>query len=171
MSLEPVISVDDIAAAWFARQRAGDLALDQAAELEAWLEADPEHRAALDALHRAWERAELARHDPEILAWRERALKRPNSWRRFLTPRAVAAALAVAVLGVGSAWMVGSAGLLTGYWRFSGQEFRTDHGQRATFTLPSLPSWRNRTASWKPRSSGRYGQESPRCHLPKMPVR
>lgn len=136
MSLEPVIGVDDIAAAWFARQRAGDMAPDQAAELEAWLEADPEHRAALDALHRAWERAELARHDPEILAWRERALKRPSAWRRLLTARAVAAALVVALLGTGSAWMVGSAGLLTGYWRFSGQEFGTDHGQRATFTLP-----------------------------------
>ena len=136
MSLEEAMTVDDLAAAWFARQRAGDMTSAEAAELETWLEADPEHRAALDALHRAWERAELARHDPEILAWRERALKRPSSWRRFVAPRAVAAALAVAVLGVGSAWMVGSAGLLTGYWRVSGQEFHTDHGQRATFSLP-----------------------------------
>lgn len=136
MSVEAAMTVDDVAAAWFARQRAGDMAPAESAELEAWLDADPEHRAALDALHRAWERAELARHDPEILAWRERALKRPSGWRRFVAPRAIAAALAIAVLGVGSTWMVGSAGLLTGYWRFSGQEFRTDHGQRATFTLP-----------------------------------
>ena len=136
MSLEEAMSVDDLAAAWFARQRAGDMTPAEAAELEVWLAADPEHRAALDALQRAWERAEIARHDPEILAWRERALKRPSGWRRFLTPRAIAAALAIAVLGVGSTWMVGSAGLLTGYWRFSGQEFHTDHGQRATFSLP-----------------------------------
>jgi transmembrane sensor len=128
--------LDDLAAAWFARQRAGDMTPAEAAELEAWLEADPEHRAALDALHRAWERAELARHDPEILTWRERALKRPSGWRRILTARAVAAVLAVAVLGAGSAWMVANTGLLTGYWRFSAQEFHTDHGQRATFTLP-----------------------------------
>jgi len=133
---EAVMTVDDLAAAWFARQRAGDMTAADTAELEAWLEADPEHRAALDALHRAWERAELARHDPEILAWRERALKRPSGWRRWATGRAVAAALMVAVLGAGATWGVTSAGLLTGYWRFSAQEFHTDHGQRATFTLP-----------------------------------
>jgi transmembrane sensor len=42
----------------------------------------------------------------------------------------------VAVLGAGATWGVTSTGLLTGYWRFSAQEFHTDHGQRATFTLP-----------------------------------
>lgn len=136
MSAEDLMSVDDVAAAWFARQRAGEVTPAEQADLDAWLEADPEHRAALDALHRAWDRAELARHDPEILAWRERALKRPSGWRRMLAPRAIAAALAIAVLGAGSTWAVGKAGLLTGYWRFSGQEFHTDHGQRATFTLP-----------------------------------
>ncbi|MGE5565861.1 MAG: FecR family protein [Parcubacteria group bacterium] len=136
MSLEPVMTIDDLAAAWFARQRAGDMTPAETAELDAWLDADPEHRAALDALHRAWERAELARHDPEILAWRERALKRPSGWRRWVTGRAVAAALMVAVLGAGATWGVTSTGLLTGYWRFSAQEFHTDHGQRATFTLP-----------------------------------
>ena len=135
MSVEEVMGVDEMAAAWFARQRAGDATAAEVAELEAWLEADPEHRAALDALQRAWERAELARHDPEILAWRERALKRPSGWRRLLAGRAVAAALAIAVLGVGSAWLAANPGLLT-YWRFTGQEFHTEHGQRATFTLP-----------------------------------
>ena len=40
------MSVDDVAAAWFARQRAGDMTADEAAGLEAWLEADPERRAA-----------------------------------------------------------------------------------------------------------------------------
>jgi len=133
---EAVLDIDDIAAAWFARQRAGEMTAQEAADLEAWLDADPEHRAALDALSRAWERAELARHDPEILAWRERALKRPGGWRRMLQGRAVAAALAVAVIGAGATWGVTSTGLLTGYWRFSAQEFHTDHGQRATFTLP-----------------------------------
>jgi len=136
MSLEALTTTDDLAAAWFARQRAGDMTPAEAAELEAWLDADPEHRAALDALHRAWERAELARHDPEILAWRERALKRRAGWREAFGGRAIAAALMVAVLGAGATWGVTKTGLLTGYWRFSAQEFHTDHGQRATFTLP-----------------------------------
>ncbi len=136
MKAEEVMSIDDIAAVWFARQRAGNMSADEAAELDVWLQADPDRRAALDALHRAWERSELARHDPEILAWRERALARPSGWRRFLTARAVAAALAIAVLGAGGVWGVTSAGPLIGYWRFSAQEFRTDHGQRASFSLP-----------------------------------
>src|SRR6185437_10570848 len=93
----PRESGDDLAAAWFARQRAGDMTAAEAAELETWLDADPEHRAALDALARAWERAELARHDPEILAWRERALRK-SGWRRRLGGRAIAAVLVVAVL-------------------------------------------------------------------------
>jgi transmembrane sensor len=135
MSLEALTTVDDLAAAWFARQRAGDMTPAEAVELEGWLDADPEHRAALDALHRAWERAELARHDPEILAWRERALRK-RGWREAFGGRAIAAALMVAVLGAGATWGVTSTGLLTGYWRFSAQEFHTDHGQRATFTLP-----------------------------------
>ncbi|HEX6859928.1 MAG TPA: FecR domain-containing protein [Caulobacteraceae bacterium] len=129
------LPIDDIAAAWFARQRAGEMTAREAADLEAWLEADPEHRAALDALQRAWERTELARHDPEILAWRERALGK-HRWRHAFRGRAVAAALMVAVLGGGSAFGVMQSGLLTGYWRFSAQEFHTDRGQRATFTLP-----------------------------------
>jgi len=136
MSLEALTAIDDHAAAWFARQRAGDITPAEAAELDAWLDADPEHRAALDALQRAWERAELARHDPEILAWRERALKRRAGWREAFAGRAIAVALVVAVLGAGATWGVTDAGLLTGYWRFSAQEFHTDHGQRATFTLP-----------------------------------
>ena len=127
--------VDDVAAAWFARQRAGDMTAAEAGALEAWLAADPAHRAALDALDRAWQRAELARHDPEILAWRERARLRP-AWPRRLALRAVAASLAVAVLGGGSLWGLGAAGLLPGHGRFSNQEFQTDLGQRATFTLP-----------------------------------
>lgn len=135
-SAHPRESGDDLAAAWFARRRAGDMTSAETVELETWLDADPEHRAALDALHRAWERAELARHDPEILAWRERALKRRTGWRHAFGGRAVAAALMVAVLGAGATWGVTGAGLLTGYWRFSAQEFHTDHGQRATFSLP-----------------------------------
>ena len=86
MSPEAVMTTDDLAAAWFARQRAGDMTAAETAELDAWLDADPEHRAALDALARAWDRAELARHDPEILAWRERALRR-QSWFQRLRAR------------------------------------------------------------------------------------
>lgn len=135
MSPEALMTVDDLAAAWFARERAGDMLPAEAVELEAWLDADPEHRAALDALHRAWDRAELARHDPEILAWREQALKR-RGWAQRFGGRAVAAALMVAVLGGGVTWGVNGAGPLIGYWRFSAQEFHTDHGQRVTITLP-----------------------------------
>ncbi|HYG28424.1 MAG TPA: FecR/PupR family sigma factor regulator, partial [Caulobacteraceae bacterium] len=102
-SNEPLLSreaVDDAAAGWFARQRAGDMTAAEMKALEDWLAADPLHRAALDALYRAWDRAELARHDPEILTWRERA-KRRRGWSARLAARAAAACLAVALIGGG----------------------------------------------------------------------
>ncbi len=125
--------IDDVAAGWFARRRAGDMDPADAAALEAWLEADPAHRAALDALSRAWGRAEAARDDPEILAWRERAKRRRAPWP--VPARAVAAALLVAAVLGGAGWQLGRMGLLPWSGRFYDQEFQTDLGQRATFTL------------------------------------
>jgi transmembrane sensor len=127
-------AIDDAAAGWFARQRAGDMTAAETESLEQWLDADPLHRAALDALYRAWDRAEVARHDPEILAWRERAKTRPY-WPKLLAGRALAACLAVAVIGGGGAWYAAETGLLPGSGRFYDQTFKTDLGQRATFTL------------------------------------
>ena len=43
-------SIDDIAVRWFTRQAAADFTAQEAAELEAWLDDDPAHRAAYDAV-------------------------------------------------------------------------------------------------------------------------
>lgn len=131
MSADPMPDIDDLAAGWFARQRAGDMMAAEAEALDAWLDTDPAHRAALDALSRAWMRAEAARDDPEILAWRERARRRVY-WPHA---RAAAAVLLAAVLLGGAGWQLGRAGLLPWSGRFYDQEFQTDLGQRATFTL------------------------------------
>jgi transmembrane sensor len=126
-------AVDDAAAGWFARERAGDMTAAEVASREQWLDADPLHRAALDALYRAWDRAEVARHDPEILAWREYARTR-SAWPKVMATRAIAACLAAAVIG-GGVWYANDAGLLPGHGRFYDQTFKTDVGQRASFTL------------------------------------
>jgi len=126
-------AIDDAAAGWFARQRAGDMTAPEREALEAWLNADPAYRAALDALDRAWRRAELARHDPEIMAWRELAVRRPRP--RVFLARAMAAMLALAVIGGGGTFVLAKLGVLPGTGRLTDQAFRTDLGQRVTISL------------------------------------
>ena len=118
-------SIDDIAVRWFTRQAAADFTAQEATELEAWLDDDPAHRAAFDAVGFTWQGIEPLRADPRV-----RALMngRPRRWVR----QAIAACLAVAVLGGG-----GFAGWY--YWpqpTLSTQQFSTGVGEKATVTLP-----------------------------------
>ena len=116
-------SIDDIAVHWFTRQAAGDMTAAETAEFEAWLDADPAHRAAFDAVGFTWQGIEPLRSDPRILALQR---GRPRRW----LPQAVAAALAVAVIGAGGfGWQYWSNPTLTT------QQFRTDIGEKATVTL------------------------------------
>jgi transmembrane sensor len=122
--------VRDIAAGWFARRRSGAFTGRDQAELDAWLDADPEHAEAYAAIERAWGGAGAARADPRVMARRQALLKARG--RRAFMLRALAASLAVAVLGGG---VVGLQ-VLTGPKPLATQAFRTAVGQRATVTLP-----------------------------------
>jgi transmembrane sensor len=87
-----------IAAAWFARQRSGEMTAGEARELAAWLDADPAHRAAFELAAEVWGAAEGVRANPTMLTIRERAMQR----RRFGWVRggaAIAASLTLAVFG------------------------------------------------------------------------
>jgi len=117
----PAENIDDIAVRWFTRTAAGDMTAAETAELEAWLEADPAHRAAFDAVGFTWQGIEPLRADPRIAA-----MQRGRS-RRWL-PQAIAATLAVAVLG----------GAGVQFWphpTLTNQQFRTGVGEKATVTL------------------------------------
>jgi transmembrane sensor len=120
--------IDRAAADWFARKRSGEMTLGQAQELEAWLAADPAHRAALDAVETMWAGADSVRSDPVVLALREAALKaRRPSWR-LITGGAIAACLALLVAGP---MLNDGSGLMPGP-----RTFRTEAGQTSTITLP-----------------------------------
>lgn len=122
--------VRDIAAGWFARRRSGAFNGRDQAELDAWLDADPEHVEAYAAIERAWGGAAAVRGDPRVMARRQALLKARG--RRTVMLRALAASLAVAVLGGG----VVGVQTLTGPRPLATQAFRTAVGQRATVTLP-----------------------------------
>jgi len=115
-------NIDDMAVDWVIRTGAGDMTAAETAELEAWLDADPAHRAAFDAVGFSWQGIEPLRSDPRILA-----MQRGRPGARWL-PQAIAATLAVAVLG-GATWQFWPSPTLTN------QQFRTGVGEKATVTL------------------------------------
>ncbi|MGE5500486.1 MAG: FecR family protein, partial [Ignavibacteriales bacterium] len=122
--------IRDIAADWFARRRSGAFTGRDQAELDAWLDADPEHAQAYAAIERAWSGAAAVRADPRVMARRQALLKARG--RRAFAVRALAASLVVALLGGG----VAGVQVLTGPKPLATQAFRTAVGQRATVTLP-----------------------------------
>jgi transmembrane sensor len=127
------VTVENVAADWFARVRIGGLDEAGAEALEAWLAADALHREAFEAVERSWLRAEALRGDPRVLAMREAALRRNPSWRRLLAPMAVAASLLIALPGGG--WLAYQSGLIPNH-EFQTRSFHTGLGERSTITLP-----------------------------------
>lgn len=119
------------AADWFARKRSGRMTAEELQALHAWLTDNPEHAAAYNEVAGAWDVVGAVRSDPEILRVREQARRaRPRGWMA-----AVAASVAVAVLGSWSALGIGgyvpAPLILTG----GEQTFRTGVGQTATVRL------------------------------------
>lgn len=115
-------SIDEIATDWFIRVDAGDMTAAETAEFETWLDSDPAHRAAFDAVGFTWQGIEPLRSDPRILAMQR---GRPRvGW----IPQAIAATLALAVMG-GAVWQFWPSPTLTN------QQFRTGVGEKATVTL------------------------------------
>jgi transmembrane sensor len=109
---------------------------EQAADFDAWLAADPEHRAAYDNLEYYWQVADAVRDDPAVLALRD-AAARTTGWRRLTTfGGAIAAALAVVVFAGTFALGPGAPGYLMRSLEPGQQTFHTAVGQTQTVMLP-----------------------------------
>jgi transmembrane sensor len=126
-------TVERIAARWFARRRSGEMTEAEARELQAWLDADPAHRAAYDVVSRAWVRAGLMRSAPEVLQLRARHRRPFPLTRRIMGSRAMAASLAAIVVGAGGVFGVQAAWMEL--HRLPDATYRTALGEQRTITL------------------------------------
>lgn len=91
----------ETAANWFARLRSGTISDKDILALNAWLEADPDRRAAFARTEQAWAAAGAARASPELLQMRSQLLAMfPKVRRRFLFSAGGVAAAAVALAAV-----------------------------------------------------------------------
>ncbi|HYG26520.1 MAG TPA: FecR domain-containing protein [Caulobacteraceae bacterium] len=99
-------------------------------ELDAWLQAAPEHADAYADVERLWSATSEVAEDPGLRSWRQ-GLERGLGRRRFLR-RAIAASLAAAMVGLSAAGVYE----LASPDRLVDQSFRTAIGQQATVTLP-----------------------------------
>jgi transmembrane sensor len=125
------------ASRWFARKRSGEMTAQEAADFDAWLAADPEHRALFDQAEYWWGAASALRGDPEILKLREEVTGRPRRLRpppRLFVGGAMAASLLAVAFG---GWQAMDAGLIpTPTALIKGEQtFRTGVGQTATVRL------------------------------------
>jgi transmembrane sensor len=128
---ETVGDARDVAAGWFARQRSGEMTVEDRAQLRAWLDADPGHRIAYLSVRRAWGGAAALRADPQVLELRQRWSDEPP--RRAAFTRIAAALAGVAVL---SASGYGGWKVVTGPHPLKDQAYRTAVGQQSTVKLP-----------------------------------
>jgi len=126
------------ASRWFARKRSGEMTHDETAALDAWLAADPEHRALFDQAEYWWGAASALRGDPDILKLREEVTGRPRPRLRMPPRRFVGGAMAASLLAVVfGGWQAMDAGLIpTPAALIKGEQtFRTGVGQTATVRL------------------------------------
>lgn len=122
----------DEAAEWFVRSRGPGWSALDAARLEAWLAADPRHRASFDGVARSWDATAEAAASPGVRALRSEALAATRTARRRLLSWVglAAAMLTLAVLGAGVLSSLRLAAPEPGV-----QVYRTEVGERATVTL------------------------------------
>ena len=122
----------DVAAYWHGIFDEGEPDATQRERFEAWLAADPRHRAAYASVERAWGGIASAGVDERILAMRRAALAAPRRPRRaWIRPTAIAASfVVVAGLGVGVL-------LRQNPWSTdpNAAEFATQVGERSSITL------------------------------------
>jgi len=123
----------DAAADWFARRRSGQMSLQEARELEVWLDSDVAHREAFLSVCRSWVVVQSVATDPEVLAMRESTVGRMHARRLVWISQTVAATVLVLATG---AYLFGLAGL----WRdwtspVSDQRFQTAIGETVTVSL------------------------------------
>lgn len=97
------MTAEDAAAGWLARLRSGAVTAKEREAFVAWREADPAHRAAFEAVERAWSATGEAAGHEAVRAMRAAALA-SSSRRRKWIPMGVAAAVLV-VVGIAAAWV------------------------------------------------------------------
>jgi transmembrane sensor len=108
MSEQSAENARERAAAWLMRLQDGPMTLEEELELELWLEAAPQNRAALTALARAWRLAGEAADLPALVSARADALTAlskasphapsPHRRRAYYAVAAIAACLLLAVM-------------------------------------------------------------------------
>jgi transmembrane sensor len=127
----PAPDLHDVAADWFLRSRSPGWGARETARLDAWLGADPRHRASFDEVAAAWNASGEAASAAGVQAMRAAALAaRPRSAGAGLWPRIAATLLIVLALsaaGVGAVRLFAPAPEV--------QVYRTDVGERATVML------------------------------------
>ena len=124
---------EDIAIAWFSRERSGEMTAQEGADLQAWLEADSAHAEAYAAVSETWVDVGLVREDPQVMAMRERWRASEQERRRRVVLRGIAASVMAAVLGGGAlaGWQYA-----TGPRPLADRTFQTALGEQSVVTLP-----------------------------------
>ena len=133
---------DDVYAAaadWHSRLTDEDGSPRAYAEFDAWLAADARHKAAFDAVERAWSGLAAARVDPRVLKLRREALSATHRLHvfRFATAAAIVGVLVAIAYVVAPGFRDGRAadsGISMAAAR-EGGAFRTAIGERSTVTL------------------------------------
>lgn len=91
----PAMTVEEQAAAWFARQRRGALSSNDQHNWALWLAASPGHQRAYDAVSRTWTGLDALNGTPALAALRQQARKR-HRWGMPATAIGLAAGLLLA---------------------------------------------------------------------------
>jgi transmembrane sensor len=121
----------EVAAVWHGRFEDCDLEAPEREQFDAWLAADPRHRAAYESVARSWAGMATAAVDERILVMRREALAAPRSLRaRWIRPTGIAASILAIVLIIGILLHVRVPGTDP-----KAGEFATQVGQRSTITL------------------------------------
>ena len=133
----------ETAARWHERLQRDKVSDDTRRDFERWIQASPDHRAAYEAIERAWTTLQSASEAPPILALRhEAALRLTRRTSRQLTPlRAMAAALAILAIGTVALALVSPSlapraltAWVRDFWPGGGR-YTTATGERLTATL------------------------------------
>jgi transmembrane sensor len=121
----------EVAAFWHGLLEDGEPNAQERERFEAWLAADPRHRAAYDSVERSWEGVANAAVDQRILQMRREALAASQKTRaRWIRPTGIAASIVAAALIIGILVQRGPRGTDPNFG-----EFATQVGQRSNITL------------------------------------
>lgn len=112
------------ASAWCLRLAEGELSANEQADLQAWLDADPQHHDLLAAARRAWRITGEQSAQPRMQALRHAALEDAHASRHARRRTAMLATAACCLLALGLVW-----------WWWMPRVYQTGIGERASVTL------------------------------------